>query len=131
MYTKDYIQATYEVIRKNGDIDAVLISLKSYLKKHGLSAQYPNILGGLLERMEHRGVRDTVRVTLARESDFKKHKEEITNLIQELTGTTEHTVHIDPHIIGGFSVETGSKQIDKSYKGTLLHAYQRITTETL
>lgn len=126
MYTKDYIQATYEVLEKNGDTDEVLNSLSVYLKKRGLLKLYPSILRGLMEKMRRTGKNSIPKVVIARESDFKKHEKEIRRLLSELGGGG-HEVIIDKHLIGGFVIEGNSKRIDQSYKQELLHAYQRLT----
>jgi F0F1-type ATP synthase delta subunit len=50
----------------------------------------------------------------------KKHAESLGEL-------TEHTIAIDPTIIGGLIIEKNGKRIDHSYKRALLDAYRRIT----
>jgi len=127
MYTKDYIQATYETIRNGSDANATLSALSLYLKKRGLVKLYPSILRGLMERMKRSTVTTTQKVTTARTGDLKKHEKEIHTLLKELGGDTAHTHHVDENIIGGFIIEGSNKRIDKSYKHTLLQAYRRLS----
>jgi F0F1-type ATP synthase delta subunit len=129
MYTKDYTQATYEVIREGADPEKTLASLLRYLEKRGLSKLYPSILRGLGERMRRAEKSSVPRVVLARESDFKKNKEHIEHLLTDITETKDHTIHIDESIIGGFILENRNKRIDHSYKKELLQAYRRLTAE--
>ncbi len=126
MFTKDYIQATYEVIRKGGDSDTTLSALSRYLSKRGLVKLYPSILRGLIERMKRSTNNTSQKVTVARAEDLKKHENEIHILLNELCGDTTYTHHVDKNIIGGFIIEGKNKRIDRSHKHTLLQAYQRL-----
>ncbi len=125
MYTKDYIQATYEVLKK-GDADATLSALSVYLKKRGLTKLIPGILRGLIERIQRSNLNTVPKVVVARKEDFKKHEDEIDSFLKELEGNSKHSLVIDKNIIGGFSIEWSNKRIDKSYKKELLHTYHRL-----
>ncbi len=127
MYTKDYIQATYETVRKGNDVNTTLSALSLYLKKRGLVKLYPSILRGLMERMKRSTGATTQKVTTARTSDLKKHEKEIYTLLKELGGEITHTHHVDKNIIGGFIIEGSNKRVDRSYKHTLLQAYRRLS----
>lgn len=126
MYTKDYIQATYEVLRKGTDSEITLSALKAYLSRRGLVSLYPSILRGLTERLQRSASYTTPRVVVARKNDFKKHEQEIDDFLKELTGSTEHEVHIDKHLIGGFIIENANNRIDRSFKHSLVQAYTRL-----
>ena len=54
MYTRDYIEATYEVLQKNSDSKKVLELLSLYLKKRGLFKLYPAILRGLIDKRKRK-----------------------------------------------------------------------------
>ncbi len=127
MHIRDYIQATYEVLQKEGDTSAVFKNLQTALQKRGLLKMYPRILRGLIPRIGRSEERSTPTVVVAREKDSHTYKQHIETALAELTGTHAHGVHIDPTIIGGFIVKGKSKRIDHSYKNTLLHTYHRLT----
>lgn len=127
MHTRDYVQATYETIRAGKDPAKTLSALSSYLEKRGLIKLYPSILRGLSERVR-RGTKSTVKkVIVARKEDFTVHEASIREQMKILGGSSDHDVRIDPHIIGGFIIESSDKRVDQSYKRTLLHAYHRVT----
>ncbi len=132
MYIKDYIQATYEVIRKSNDAESTLRRLQEHLAKRGLQKKYPSIVRGLYGRMlREQSGREPV-VTIAREKDLKVLSELIETLRTKLSQGKTYTVQVDANIIGGFIIENKSKRIDRSYKQELLQAYQRlIATDTI
>ena len=126
MYTKDYIQATYEVLKKGDEADSTLKALSVYLKKRGLTKLYPSILRGLIERIQRSNLNAVPKVVVARKEDFKKHEDEINSFLKELEGNSKHDLEIDKNLIGGFSIEGREQRIDKSYKKELLHTYHRL-----
>ncbi len=126
MHIRDYIQATYETFQKENSVSDVLTNLQIVLKKRGLEKFYPRILRGLIDRINRSEHSNQTTVTLARESDLNKYQHEIDEARTSLQITGEHTIHIDPSIIGGFVVKGKSEQINASYKKSLLQAYQRL-----
>lgn len=124
MHTKEYIQATFEVLEKGADITKTLHALRTSLQAHGLQKLYPRILKGLCEKIERRDEASTPKMTVARKEDVKQFE-------QELTAHVHHSkykpdVRIDAQIIGGYVLETQNVRIDQSYKTKLLHTYRRI-----
>jgi F0F1-type ATP synthase delta subunit len=127
MYIKDYINATYAVLDKNDSIKDTLSSLQSYLKKRGLQKMYPMILRGLSEKVRSKGRTAMVTVYVARPEDLKVYKDEIDVALKTLSKTTEYVTSIDTSLIGGFIIRGNGKSLDRSYKQSLLHTYQRVT----
>lgn len=125
MRGKEYISATYELIKNGARIDDVLKNLESSLKARGLTALHARILRGLIEKTR-RGERTLVpKVIVARERDLIREKKAIEKALTAL-GKEEHTIIIDPTIIGGFIAVGNGKRIDQSYKSTLLHVYHKL-----
>jgi F0F1-type ATP synthase delta subunit len=125
MHTQEFIQATHEVLRKSSDPAPVFKSLRAYLARRGLLNKYPSILKGLLDR-EVLNQKSTVPlVKIARKEDISLHELDIDTLLHEFQSKTYRT-QIDTSLIGGFSIESAYKKIDKSYKHHLLQTYQRL-----
>jgi F0F1-type ATP synthase delta subunit len=124
MYIKDYIEATYSVLQKDTEIDAVLTSLSTYLNRRGLFKLYPSILRGLIDKSTQKEKGFIPKIVIAREKDLTQFKSEIeTHLsLQNSTKTI-----VDPTIIGGFIIKTKDTYIDRSHKTKLLQTYHRVT----
>ena len=127
MYTKDYIQATYELLEHDTHGEKTLTSLKAYLKKRGLLALYPSILRGLAEKISRKNKSTIPKVIVAHEHDLKKYSKEIDDFITEYGNGSKPEVHVDTSIIGGFILKSKDTYIDQSYKNKLLHAYRSLT----
>lgn len=127
MYTKDYIQATYEVLKDSTDSAKLLNALREYLKKRGLSKLHAPILRGLLEKMRRSTALVKPKVLIAREKDLKEHSHEINVFFTKHLFDTDHSTEIDETLIGGFIIEAQNIRVDKSHKNKLLQAYQRLT----
>jgi F0F1-type ATP synthase delta subunit len=126
MRTKDYIDATYDLVKAGGNESETLTKLKSYLERKGLSKLYPSVLRGLMEKVRRKNASTRTKIVLARESDASLHKDEIASAVASI-GVTEHDVVIDDTIIGGFIVKGKNERLDQSYKHKLLHVYHKIT----
>ncbi len=125
MHTKEFIQATHEILQKGTEPSVVFKSLRSYLERRGLLKKYPGILRGLLEREIQNQKNIVPLVRVARKEDLTHHASEIKKLLAEFESDT-HTALIDTSLIGGFSIENIHKKIDKSHKHHLLQAYRRL-----
>ena len=127
MRTKDYIQATYEVLRTRPDTHAVLDSLRAHLTAKGRMALYPSILRGLIKKVAYAEEHAKVRVITARDTDFETLRESITHHLTALDVSIADTVRIvDDTLIGGFVINMTHARIDRSYKHILLQAYRRL-----
>lgn len=126
MYTKDYIQATYEVLQGKDDSKQVLHALEEYLRKRGLTKMYPQILRGLQEKILRKNKYGIPKVVVAREKDLQTFTTDIASALERLGTGGEHETVVDQSVIGGFIVRGAREQIDKSYKTKLLHAYRSL-----
>lgn len=126
MYTKDYIQATYEVMHDAKDPASVLPSLRTYLTQRGLQKMYPVVLRGLIEKIYRKNRTTKPKIIVAREKDFKKHHSAIQSILTELKTTEEPETRIDGSLIGGYIVQGASDRVDRSYKNKLLHIYRSL-----
>lgn len=126
MRTKDYIDATYELLSRGVSADAVLKNLRTMLERKGLLAMYGKILRGLLNRIVRKHATEETRVIIARQGDVTRYAEALKEVISDIGGGDRHQTNVDPHLIGGFIVTHNGKRVDKSYKSTLLHVYQNI-----
>lgn len=126
MYTKDYVQAAYEVLREKDDSQGTLRALKTYLKNRGLLSMYPQILRGLIDKIERKNKSLIPTVTVAREKDLKRFKKEIETATKEFGNNDEYKTVIDTAIIGGYVVKGSNRHIDQSYKSKLLQAYRSL-----
>lgn len=127
MYTKDYVKATYDILKRDGDVSHTLQSLLRYLKKRGLGNLYPSILRGLIDQISRTEKNAKPKVFLARESDFKKYEAEIRSSLKQLGAADDTAIEVNRNLIGGFIVQKKDRRMDKSYKTKLLHAYHRLT----
>lgn len=127
MLIKDYVQGAYAVLAQKNDVDALLVSLKEYLRTRGLSSLYPKILRGLQEKIRRSQKTHTPKLRIARASDQKNFEKEIEAEIAHLKIHEAPQVEIDPTLIGGFVIKSAHLQTDKSYKATLLQAYRSLT----
>lgn len=127
MRTKDYITATYDILRKNQDTDAVLGSLQTYLRSRGLMKLYPSVLRGLIEKSLRSHKQEGVTIIVARKEDAKKHKGAIDEHLDSLGITEKHDTKIDETLIGGYIIKTKNARVDQSYKHKLLQAYRALT----
>lgn len=127
MRTKDYINAAYDILKKEQDTDAVLGSLKKYLESRGLMKLYPSVLRGLIERSERAQKHEGVHVIVARESDAQMHKNAIAAHLDSLSLPAAYDISIDETLIGGYILKTKNTRVDQSYKHKLLQAYRALT----
>lgn len=107
------------VLRENPSADNVKQTL-AYMKSRGHLSTLPQVVR-ILER--EKGANEAV-VTVARESDVKKFREDIAKALTEL-GESEHSIAVDPHVVGGYIVRGRSKAIDRTYRKALVSIYQR------
>lgn len=126
MYTKDYIQATYEVLKNGQDTTRTLQSLQKYLTKRGLQKMYPAILRGLAEKVALRNKNVIPKVIVAREKDLQRHRSEIGDVLHQLGMSEKPETHIDASLIGGFIIKGAHTRVDQSFKNKLLHAYRSL-----
>lgn len=125
MNERIYGEALYKAVSGGISLDAALSRLKEVLGEHGHGSLY----GKILKNAESRFVKDAgaeeLKIILAKESDEKVFRDEIKK-VQETFGATHTTVRIDESIAGGYIARTNEREIDASYKKSLLSIYRSL-----
>ena len=122
----NYITAVLEELRSGTNPEKVLTGLQNTLKKKGHEKLYGVILRGVARVLEA-GSAEDVMVTVASDTDYKKHKDAIAQALKELDADAEPAVQVDKTIVGGFLAEANNKRIDQSYKSKLVTLYRNLT----
>lgn len=94
------------------DVPAYLPRVLAFMKGRGHLSLLPQVVR-ILER-EPSDTGEAVAV-IAKESDAKKFAEEIRGA----------RVVVDPRIVGGYTVRTGSRFVDRSFRSALIAIYQK------
>lgn len=126
MNERIYAEALYGAIASGTKLDVALSRLKGILKGRGHDALYGKILKATEARLAKDEEAGTLQIVLARASDEKTYKKEIEK-IQEALGATHTTIRIDETIAGGYIARTKDREIDASYKKSLLTVYRSLT----
>ena len=122
-----YLQAVLALLNEGKDPKEVVAGLKKTMQLHGHEPLLRSVLKGVIRVLEA-GRHDRTKITVARESDAKKHAEAIKRAMSEVGTTAEDSdTIIDETIIGGFVVEANAQIVDASYKHKLLYLYQNLT----
>ena len=98
-----------------------LDGMLAYMKKKGHLSVLPQMLR-IVEREQKENA--TVHITVARESDITKYQKDIDEVVRTLGGTESPRVSIDPNVVGGFSVRSGSHLVDTTIRSSLVNIYQ-------
>lgn len=126
MTAEIYAQASWEALKNDTSIAKVLSGLTIVLKTHGHSALYKEVLRDLLVHVEKAESQKVAHITVATKGDEKRLASEIKKFI-EAQGV-EHTVlQVDEKIIGGFIASAKGREMNASYKKSLLKIYQSLT----
>lgn len=127
---QNYAQALRDLVRdtdvsKHAEISDTFVKV---LKKKGHISLLPTILKEF-EKYRMRDL-DTKRVilTVAKNSDAEKYKDEALNHVASLEKGDHIGVKVDKRLIGGFKLESGDMVVDGSYKRRLLNLYREIIT---
>lgn len=106
--------------------DELLLRFKDVLKTRGHEALYPQILQTLLAL--HTAEADTsLRISVASRKELERFKKTIEkHLSEQHVSFSEDAVHIDDTLIGGYKITQTDRQLDASYKQTLIHLYQTL-----
>ena len=126
MRTRDYIDAVSDILRKKGDVENTLATLRQMLQSRGLMKLYPAILRGVLQKQERTVSHEETQVIFARSEDTEKFTDEIIAHLATRNLPHIYTYSIDPTIVGGYIIKTKNERINKSYKQILLHTYRTI-----
>ena len=126
MHTRDYIHAVSDILRKNGDVENTLATLRQMLQSRGLIKLYPAILRGVLQKQERTVSHEETQIIFARTEDTEKFTDEIIAHLTTRNLPHIYTYLIDPTLVGGYIIKTKNERINKSFKQTLLHTYRTI-----
>lgn len=127
MRTKDYIAAVTTLLEDGKDAEQVLGALSQTLKRRGHTKLHGAILRGVAESLTRRRAKRQAVVSVERSDDFTLHKEAIDAALRTLGASGDVRVAIDETLIGGFTVSTHEKRIDRSFKQQLVALYRSVT----
>ncbi|PIR85558.1 hypothetical protein COU15_00480 [Candidatus Kaiserbacteria bacterium CG10_big_fil_rev_8_21_14_0_10_45_20] len=99
----------------------VVEQMITYMKQKGHLSVLPEMLR-IVEREQQE--RAEVHISVARESDTEKHKKDIEEALQAVGSNGSSRTSIDPNIVGGFSVRSGSRMVDATIRTSLVNIYQ-------
>lgn len=123
-----YSKAAYRALLKGVDPEMVCASLKRLLARKGHSGLYPRILRDLYRALTKNQAQRVVQVSVARERDIARFAAQIKAYTARIGADQHSIVHTtDPTLIGGFTVETPSTRLDRSFKHALLALYRSLT----
>jgi len=122
MNAKYYAQAIYELTGEN-----TISNLLAVLERKGHKHLLPSILSEYKKLKMERAVAENIQVRVAKKSDLEKNKVEITKDAEKFSlNVSEAEVVEDNTIIGGFILEKGEVEVDKSYKKVLIDLYKKM-----
>jgi len=125
MNERVYSEALCQAIAGGMKPDAALSRLREILKEHGHAALY----GKILKRAEAHLAKDAdagmLEVTVAKAGDEKTYTDAIAKIKEDLD-VTHTTIRIDETIAGGYIARTKNREIDASYKKSLLSLYRKL-----
>ena len=127
---QEYAQALYEITKdesiavRESHVDALL----SLLKTKGHSMLLPQIIKKFEYVTKTEKRKNTVTLTVAKESDSNDLKKEAIVLHGNLENKTEIDVVVDEKIIGGFVLKDSDLIVDASYKNMLINMYRKLIT---
>lgn len=125
MNERIYSEALHQAILNGTRIDAALKHLSEILNKNGHSALYAKILKAAAAKFAKDERASTLEIVLARASDEKAYKGEIAAL-KKSTNAAETSVRLDETIVGGYIARSATKEVDASFKRSLLAIYRSL-----
>lgn len=127
MVTADsYAEALYQLTQDEKDSSKVVGNLIALLQKKGHMKLLPNILHSFEAKLAVGRDSQTLTFVCAREKDFEKFKNELTDHFEHADAKFTDQV-IDDSIIGGYILKKDEVVVDASYKKKLLTLYQSAT----
>ncbi len=127
MKTHDHSHALLALLLEGKPADDIFAKCQAYLERVGQARLYPRILAETQALLEKRNEATVPVLTLARPEDEKRLETEIQAGLATLKTSAPYTTAIDDTLIGGFTLETGHRRLDQSYKRQLLALYQSVT----
>jgi F0F1-type ATP synthase delta subunit len=126
MRTRDYTQAVVSLIEDGREVGTVLQNLSKTLKARGHARLYPAILRDVERLLTTRRLRNEVVVTVGRADDAVRYTTDIEHDLAGAGLSTQYHIEVDPRIIGGFRVRSGSVVLDRTFKERLIALYRSI-----
>lgn len=132
-----YVQAVLALLSKaknEKDTEKILNDLRSVLEKRGHTKMLPRVLKAVVRELP-RHTKDQLVLTMVNDSGqlTKEQEQAITEDMVQLTGDDSIMLNsaqrkADPTLIGGYTLTTKNKTLDRSHKQQLLSLYRNITT---
>ena len=133
MKAKQYAEALYEATigKDDADGDLLVSNLLTLLESRGHSVLLPAIMRELQKLTRERQSAQVSVIRVCRSADQEKFKDAISKDIQTLGASAlpQHRI-IDKTIVGGYEVKAFGKQIDRTYKRSLLSLYTNLITNS-
>jgi F0F1-type ATP synthase delta subunit len=119
MTAENYAQASYEALKGGMDAEVVLVRLKEILQKNGHSSLFKESARGLMARLVKDDAANVAELTVAKASDAKA--------FLTAQGIQHTKTIVDETIVGGFIVSGKGRELNASYKKSLLNIYRSLT----
>jgi F0F1-type ATP synthase delta subunit len=125
MNERIYSEALHQAVLTGTRIDVALRHLKEILKRNGHSALYAKVLKAAEAKFAKDERTGTLEIVLARTSDEKAYKEEIA-AVKKSADAAHTTIRLDETIVGGYIARSATKEVDASFKRSLLAIYRSL-----
>jgi len=123
-----YAQALWQLIERGATPKKALEQLRENLETKGRMALMPRIALAFARIAERNTGKRGVTLTVAHESDERRAKSAIKDVLAEIQATPKDvTVKVDDSLIGGWRLEGRELLVDASWKRHLLSIYNRAT----
>jgi F0F1-type ATP synthase delta subunit len=123
IHPKHIAAVMYEAIEKGEDASVVVSRTKSFLDKKRMTALLPRVSTILTSLFESKS-KGNAHLFVAKMKDAPT---ALKALRDKSIDTDAFTIDVRENIIGGYIATIGSRQIDASYKSSLLRFYKNIT----
>lgn len=128
MHKDEYAHALMEALKGVDEKEATkrVERFVALLRRAGHIRLLPKILATYERATAERARRDGVVVSVAKEGDAHTHTSDIKKAAAEMGASHEAlTIRTDETLVGGYSVKTRDKIIDRSFKRALVTIYHR------
>lgn len=123
---EEYSKAAIELASSKLDITSVLTNLKALLQKRGELKLLPTVLKNMLRETTQYEKKHTPHVRLYDKDEIQKFRDLIDKELSEMDTHSDIKLVTDSTVIGGYSITTNQKSIDKTYKKQLLNVYHAV-----
>lgn len=126
MRVTHYTKAALGLLKDGKNIDTVFLSLKALLDKRGESRLYPAVLRSLQRSYQEHLKKHEAVIRVYDAKSAERISEAIKAELAKLNALETTRIVEDHTIIGGFSIVTADKRIDKTYKRQLIDLYRGV-----